>query len=164
MGNQERVSPVAWQYINFYGFRYNPYEDPDQPTSLRFPSRNTSMKNSTPEQAMQQVLQAERDAEAAMDDCERQAQQVVDDARASARNILARANQRITHMEMRNDHKLNRLVKDIDKAGTTELSRHAGRQHNPQLLQQVVEKLAAELCQGGAVFGDQPSDEPTSRP
>ena len=78
------------------------------------------------EQAMQQVLQAERDAECAIRDCENEVQKILHDAQIQAQRILARADQRITNMEMRHGHKLDRLIRDIERDGAEELRHIAG--------------------------------------
>jgi len=108
-----------------------------------------------PEQAMQQILQAERDAESAILNCENEAQQTIHAAQKSAQRIHARANQRITNMEMRHAHNLERLVKAIEKEGIVEIRHDASHPYDKERLKSVVEKLAIELCQGDStVDGD----------
>ena len=114
------------------------------------------MKNNKPpshpaaEKAIQQVLQAERDAEQAILDCENEARQIIHDAHNRAQRINARADQRITNMEMRHDHKLDKAIKTIESEGAVELRHDAGRQQDPGRLKAVVEALAAELCQANS--------------
>lgn len=100
------------------------------------------------EQAMQQVLQAERDAERAIHDCENEAQQIIHDAQISTQRIHARTNERITNMEMRHGHKLDRLIKGIEKEGAVERRHDVGYKDDKERLQFVVEQLAVELCRG----------------
>ena len=114
------------------------------------------MNNSKPrasdgaEQAIQQVLQAERDAERAIENCEKDARQLIHEAQVRAQRINARADERITNMEMRHGHKLDQLVRSIEREGAVELRLDAGQQVDPAKLQAVIDALAAELCQGHA--------------
>lgn len=98
------------------------------------------------DQAMKQVLQAERDAERAIGACEHEARQMIDAAHVRGQNIQARTDQRISNMEMRHDHKLDRLIKDIESQGRAELRHDAGRQYEQDKLQSVIDGLAVELC------------------
>jgi vacuolar-type H+-ATPase subunit H len=107
-------------------------------------------KKLSSEQAMQQVLLAEREAERAIQDCENEARKIIQDAHIRAQAILARADQRITNMEMRHGHKLDRLIKDIEREGAIELRNESGQQIAREILQSVVKELAAELCQAEA--------------
>ncbi len=100
------------------------------------------------EQAMQQVLQAERDAERAIHDCENEAQQSLHDGQISAQRIHVRANQRISNMEMRYGHLLDQLIRDIEREGSVELINGIGQPNDQKNLVSVVEKLAVELCCG----------------
>lgn len=102
-------------------------------------------------QAMQQVLRAERDAERAIRVCGKEAGQIVDAAQIKAQSLYSRTDQRITNMEMSHDHKLDRLIKNIEREGATELRHDAGRKYDQEKLQSVIEKLAVELCGSGAV-------------
>jgi vacuolar-type H+-ATPase subunit H len=99
------------------------------------------------EQAIQQVLQAERDAEQAIKDCEQEARQIIYDARNRSQRIYAHTDQRITNMEMRHGHKLDRTIKNIEREGAVELRLDAGQQCDPDSLHKVIENLAVELCQ-----------------
>ena len=99
--------------------------------------------------AMQKVLQAERDAEHAIRACESEARQIIDAAQVSAQSLYARTDHRITNMEMRHAHKLDRLIKNIEAEGATELRNDAGRKYDLEKLQSVIEKLAVELCGRG---------------
>ena len=106
------------------------------------------------EQAIQQVLQAERDAEQAIKDCEQEARQIIYDARNRSQRIYARTDQRITNMEMRHGHKLDRTIKAVEREGAVELRVDAGQQYDPDGLQAVVENLAFELCQQNSAVED----------
>lgn len=107
------------------------------------------------EQAMQRVLQAERDAERSIQDCEDEAQQYILDAQIRAQKIHSRADQRISNMEMRHGHKLNRLIKDIERQGAVELRNDAEQQVERDTLQSAVKRLATELCKGNSASHDE---------
>ena len=98
------------------------------------------------EQAIQQVLQAERDAEQAIRNCEHEARQIIHDAQSRAQYINTRADERITNMEMRHSHKLDKTIKAMEKEGADELMHDAGKHYDPDDLQAVIEQLALELC------------------
>jgi len=112
--------------------------------------------NSSPqaEQAIQRVLQAERDAERAIQDCENEARQIIHDAQNRAQQINTHVDQRITNMEMRHSHKLDKTVKSIEKEGADELRHNAGNHHDSDNLQAVIEQLAIELCLADAATED----------
>jgi hypothetical protein len=95
---------------------------------------------------MEKVLQAEREAERAIQVCENEARQIIDAAQSRVQDLYARTDQRITNMEMRHDHRLDRLIKNIAKEGDAELRNDAGRQYDEKKLQSVIRELAAELC------------------
>jgi vacuolar-type H+-ATPase subunit H len=100
------------------------------------------------EQAIKQVLQAERDAENAVRDCEAEAHQIIKDAQLRAKEIESRTDQRITNMEMRHSHKLDQLIRSIEKEGEVRLEQDVDQNVGEKALQTVIEKLAIELCQG----------------
>ncbi len=112
--------------------------------------------NSSPmaEQAIRQVLQAERDAEHAIKDCEHEARQIIHNAQSRAQQINIRTDQRISNMEMRHGHKLNKTIKAIEKEGADELRHDAGKHYDSDDLQAVIERLAIELCQADAAAED----------
>jgi vacuolar-type H+-ATPase subunit H len=98
------------------------------------------------EQAIQTVLQAEQDAEAAIRDCENEARLIIQTAQADALKILTRTDQRITNVEMRHAHKLDQLIRNIENEGSAELKHDASQPIEQKTLQNIVEKLAAEIC------------------
>ena len=106
------------------------------------------------EQAIQQVLQAERDAEHAIRDCEQEARQIIRDAQNRAQRINAHTDQRITNMEMRHGHKLDQTIKAIEREGIVELRIDAGQHYDEVSLQTVIETLAIELCQARSTVDD----------
>ena len=87
------------------------------------------------DEAIRQVLQAERDAERAIRDCEHEAQKSIREAQARAQKILSRADERITNMEMRHSHKLDREIKNIERQGDAALRLDASQQYNDAALQ-----------------------------
>jgi rubrerythrin len=107
------------------------------------------------EQDMLQILRAERDAEQAIRNCENEARKIIDDALLSVQRIESRANQRITNMEMRHAHKLNRLIRNIENEGAVELGHDAQQNDDKESLQAVIEKLAIELCLANTVSDDE---------
>ena len=100
------------------------------------------------EQDMLQVLKAERDAEQAIRNCQNETQRLINDVQIKVQRINAHADQRITNMEMRHAHKLNQLIRDIEKQGVAELGNNTGQHYDQERLQTVIEKLATELCLG----------------
>lgn len=113
----------------------------------------TQVSSTEVEQAIQQVLQAERDAEHAIHDCENGARQTIRDAQVSAQRIHNRANQRITNMEMRHGHKLDQLIKDIDREAAVALNQGARPYCDEKRLCSIAEKLAVELCRNESTSG-----------
>ena len=116
-------------------------------------------KAASSEQAMQRVLQAERDAERAIQDCEQQARQTIADAQINAQRIYARTDQRITNMEMRHSHKIDHTIKIIEREGAAALRQEAGQHYDPQQLQSVIDALAIELCLGSTAEDDTGADQ-----
>ena len=51
-------------------------------------------------------------------------------------------------MEMRHGHKLDRLIKDIDREGAVGLRHDSGHYGDKARLRSIVEQLAVELCRG----------------
>jgi len=99
------------------------------------------------EAAIRQVLQAERDAEDAVRDCEDEAHQIIQHAQLRAKEIESRTDQRITNMEMRHGHKLDQLIRSIEKEGEVRLEQDVEQNVSEKNLQTVIEQLAIELCQ-----------------
>lgn len=108
---------------------------------------------------MQQVLQAERDAERAIHECENEAQRIINDASVHAQTIHARTDQRITNMEMRHSHKIDKMIKTIEREGAVELRLDAEHHVDPDSLLAVIRQLAVELCQSGAAGDETGSDQ-----
>ena len=112
------------------------------------------MKDDKPESTAQaeqdvlQVLKAERDAEQAIRNCQNETQRLINDVQIKVQRINAHADQRITNMEMRHAHKLNQLIRDIEKQGVAELGNNTYQHYDQERLRAVIEKLATELCLG----------------
>lgn len=118
---------------------------------------NNNETNSAAEsgQAIQKVLQAERDAERAIQDCEIEARQMIREAHDRAQRINASIDQRITNIEMRHGHKLDTAIKRIEQEGVVELRLDASQQYDTEHLRSVVEAVAIELCQADSASGDE---------
>jgi vacuolar-type H+-ATPase subunit H len=118
---------------------------------------NNNETNSVAEsgQAIQKVLQAERDAERAIQDCEIEARQIIRDAHDRAQRINANIDQRITNIEMRHSYKLDKAIKHIEREGAVELRLDASQQYDADSLRSVVEAIAIELCQADSAAGDE---------
>ena len=118
------------------------------PTSLKKYDMNNNIRNASlqADDAIQRVLQAERDAEQAVIECEQEAQQIITDARKRAQAINARSDQRITNLEMRYGHRLDREIKAIEREGAAELRLDANQSVDADSLRAAIEDLAVELC------------------
>ena len=117
------------------------------------------MKDNKPassEQAMQMILQAERDAERAILDCENQARKAIQDVQIHAQRIYARTDQRITNMEMRHSHKLHQMIRIIEREGAAALRQEQEQHHDQQQLQSVIDTMAVELCMANSITDDDP--------
>jgi len=121
-----------------------------------------SVSTTQAEHDMLRVLQAEQDAEQTVRNCENEAKQIINDVQMKVQRINVHADQRITNMEMRHAHKLNHLIRNIEKQGAAEFGYHAGQEYDKKRLQAVIEKLAAELCLGNTdSVGKTSSDDET---
>ena len=67
------------------------------------------------EQAINRVLQAERDTDQAVTDCEQQAHTILQTARRRARRILSRTDDRISHMQMRVAQRVTGKIQALDR-------------------------------------------------
>jgi hypothetical protein len=108
---------------------------------------NQSIESQT-ENNMRTVLQVEKEAEQSVRDCESEVQISIGDAHTVVQNLNTRTDQRISDMEMRHAHKLNHLIKTIEKQYADTLSSDAKSHHNIEEFKSVIEALAAELCLG----------------
>jgi vacuolar-type H+-ATPase subunit H len=99
--------------------------------------------------AMNRVLQAERDAEQAVAECEQEARAILKAAQLQAQRIAARTNRRISMLQMRSSQKLNRTIKDIERAGKQIEQAAIGIPFDDSLFGSVIDELAAELTTSG---------------
>ena len=88
----------------------------------------------------------QKDAQQAVHDCEREAKQSITDAQIAAQHIITRTDQRISDMEMRHSHKLNKHIRDIEKQGAEKADAEAGGHLEAEKLASVIIELAIELC------------------
>lgn len=107
----------------------------------------------TAEQAMNRVLAAERDAAQAIADCEAQSRDLVQAARQQASRIDARADERITLMQMRC---AKQIAQALQQLGQTQ---QAGSAQNPDHLDDAsisacMESVAAALTAAADSAGD----------
>jgi vacuolar-type H+-ATPase subunit H len=103
--------------------------------------------------AMNRVLQAERDAEQAVAECEQEARAILKAAQLQAQRIAARTNRRISMLQMRSSQKLNRTIKDIERAGKQIEQAAIGIPFDDSLFGGVIDELAAELTTSGHEAG-----------
>lgn len=97
------------------------------------------------EGAINQVLQAERDAREAMRECDQQAERILRDAREQARRIRQRAEQRIQRWYLNSDQRVGERVRNLDEQGQalgTDPPQPTGLTREWQL---AVERLTDEL-------------------
>ena len=118
-----------------------------------------SLKASQAEQDVLRVLQAEQDAEQAVQGCENEARQVISDAHLMAQKINLRTDQRISDMEMRHSHKLNMLIREIEKKGAATLDSDSARSYDENDLRRIIDNMAMELCMGTALADDAADSE-----
>lgn len=97
------------------------------------------------EQAMNTVLQAERAAEQAIADCRQEAQQTVQAAQQRAQRIAARTDERLSLCHMRCSGKLNKELKDRQRAEKAHSGNQPTRQVEDTALSDVVAAVARDL-------------------
>lgn len=109
---------------------------------------NHNDKALTPEPAdlaMQQVLQAEREAEQAVLRCQREASETLKAAQQQAQHLAARTNERISMLQMRYNQKLNLAINAIEQAGQMTEKKRAGKQTDAIRLRNIIDELTVEL-------------------
>jgi vacuolar-type H+-ATPase subunit H len=97
------------------------------------------------DEAMNQVLRAERDAERAVAVCEQEARLMLKAAQQKAQRIAARTNQRISMLQSSHGQKLNRTIKDIERSGRQAEQANAKAPFDEAMFNAVIDELAAEL-------------------
>ena len=96
-------------------------------------------------QAMNQVLQAEREGNQAVAECEREAQRVLHETQQGARRIADRTDERITHLHMRCKHLVDTRISELERAYSEQQRGLAGEQLDEKRLADVIERVAASL-------------------
>lgn len=107
----------------------------------------------TAEQAMNRVLAAERDAAQAIADCEAQSRDLVQAARQQASRIDARADERITLMQMRCAKQIAQALQQLgqtQQAGSAQNSDHL----DDASISACMESVAAALTAAADSAGD----------
>jgi hypothetical protein len=97
------------------------------------------------EQAMNQVLQAERDAERAIADCARQAQELLTAAQKRSQQIASRADQRITRIQIHWTHRADRKIKAMERADRLREREESDYRLDKAALTHITETVAAYL-------------------
>lgn len=118
-----------------------------------------TLQASQAEQDVLRVLQAEQDAEQVVQCCENEARQVIRDAHLMAQKINLRTDQRISDMEMRHSHKLNMLIREIEKQSAATLDSDSARTYDDNDLRRIIDNMAMELCMGAALADDATDSE-----
>ena len=98
---------------------------------------------------MNRVLEAERAAQSAVEDCEKQCLALIEDARQRRRNILERAHERIVALHTQAAQALGQRNPSAGEprgdAGTTILSRHADHARTPTAIEKLADLLTSVL-------------------
>ena len=110
-------------------------------------------------QRMNRVLQAERDAKRAVAECEQRAQEILRAAQVRAQRLVSRADQRITVLQMRCNHRIDSMVKAMEKQQQAPDGAAQPGQLGERAIKAVVAALAAELTGSG----DETADERQAR-
>jgi hypothetical protein len=104
--------------------------------------------------AIDEVLQAEREAAQAVQACERRAQELLAAARARGRRLIRRADQRMSLIQQRCNHRLDTLVRAMQKQQTVpDDTPDPGALAKPAI-EAVIAALAAELTDGETADGE----------
>jgi len=99
--------------------------------------------NNVNSEAINRVLQAEQDAQAAVERCEREAQALLQAAQAQAGRIQQRTDARITWIEMRCSQWLSEQTRQLSLAGKVQADSGGGT--TQAALAELIEALAASL-------------------
>lgn len=101
-----------------------------------------------PEQAMNQVLQAEREAQAAIARCQQEATHTVEQARQQARRIAERTDARLSHLHTHCALTLARQTEQLQQRGEAETEAVTPLQEDA-VLAAAVARLAEALTSAG---------------
>jgi vacuolar-type H+-ATPase subunit H len=99
----------------------------------------------TVEQAMNRVLQAEREAEQAIADCESEARQIVQAAQQRVKRIADRTDERITLIQLRLAQKIKAHIDALERADRSAQHEPSAYDLDEAGLATVVQEVAAEL-------------------
>lgn len=110
------------------------------------PSTDAAVRQPTEtvEQAMNRVLQAERDAEQAVEACRREAVEIRQAAQLRARRIAERTNERLAICHMRCNSKLRHALREQERLSASQTGESSYRL-DAAALTAVVEALARDL-------------------
>jgi vacuolar-type H+-ATPase subunit H len=97
------------------------------------------------EQAMNRVLQAEREAEKAIADCEYEARQILQDAQQRVKRIADRADERMTLIQLRLAQKVKAHSDALQRADQSAQHEASLYDLDEAVLAAVVQEVAAEL-------------------
>jgi hypothetical protein len=97
------------------------------------------------EQAMNKVLEAEREAEQAIADCEIDARQILQAAQQRVKRIADRTNQRITLTQLRMSQKVREQSTALERADRASSREPLDYELDEKALKAVVNQVAAEL-------------------
>jgi cell division septum initiation protein DivIVA len=96
-------------------------------------------------EAMNEVLQAEREAARAVGECEQQAEKLLSAAQARAQRLVRRADQRITAIQMRCNHRIENIIRQIGKQRPAADGAGCPDALGEQTIRAVIADLAVEL-------------------
>jgi len=96
-------------------------------------------------QLMNTVLEAEREAKRAVAECEQRAEEILKAAQAHAQRLVSRADQRITVIQMRCNHRIDSIVKSMEMQQQVPGDAAHPGQLEAQAIEAVVAALAAQL-------------------
>jgi vacuolar-type H+-ATPase subunit H len=97
------------------------------------------------EEAMNQVLQAERDAERAIADCAREAQEILTAAQKRSQRVSSRADERITRIQVHWTDRASRKIKAMERAERMREREQSDYQLDQAALTHIAETVAAYL-------------------
>jgi vacuolar-type H+-ATPase subunit H len=107
----------------------------------------------TVEQAMNRVLQAEREAEQAIADCEKEARQILQTAQQRVKRIADRTDERITLIQLRLAQKIKAHIDALERADRSAQREPSVYDLDEAGLAAVVQEVAAELAGNRSVPG-----------
>jgi vacuolar-type H+-ATPase subunit H len=103
------------------------------------------MTATTPDTAIERILEAEQDARQAVETCQRQADGLLDEGLARARRVTDRADERIGLIHARADAGIDRALARLEEQLETLAGRPAVDEADWQRLDGAVEALIREL-------------------